>query len=247
MTHYTSSMGTDTVYTAVGNVAAGCSQANFNHSGSTDHVAKAGEHEHQLLTYSPWWACTAWAEISVLLCFCCALATQPVVAFALLTAVWMQPQQPESSQCTLLFDQNYRTAVWHLGPAPTIPLLGAALPVMWNTSPPTRAAGRHGADALCSSGSDGLSSQGWDLFLVVTSHKSKCCVKLLHYCSLSLSHLSESEFPSFLVCISRQNSWFFWVDGRIQISLLKPGIKCSLCTRMEKIIIFNYFGFLCLF
>ena len=64
-----------------------------------------------------------------------------------------------------------------------------------------------------------------------------------NYCSLSLSYLSESEFSPSLVCISRQNSWSFWVDGRIQISLLKPGIKCSLCTRMEKIIIFNYFGF----
>lgn len=150
---------------------AGCSQANFNQSGSTDHVPKIREHRHQLLTYSPWWACTAWAEIPVLLLLlCCCYSTRSAV----------HPSHCSVDTASAARVKSACSSFWsELQEAPSFPLVGAPLPVMWNTSPQTWAAGRCGADALRGSGSDGLSSRGWDLFLVVTWHKRKRCVKLL--------------------------------------------------------------------
>jgi len=176
---------------------AGSSQANFNWYGSTDHAAKIQVHRLRLLTSSPWWACKPGLK-SLFSRFCCAVAAQPIVWFALLTAAWTPPRQPERSQRALPFDQNDRRAAWCLGPAPSFALW--VLRCRWGEMPHT----------LRASGS--VSSQGWDLFLAVTWHKRKCYVKLL------LSFPIRVWIPSLLICISRKNSWFFWVGGRIQIS-----------------------------
>lgn len=127
MTHYTSSMWTDTVYTAVGNVAAVQQDApklTLTSPRSTDHVAKIQEQRHQLLPYSPGWTCTAWAEISVLLfLLCCCHSTRST----------FRP-------CHCAVDPGSAARV---KPARSSALIGitgrgqpqAPRPVMWNPSP----------------------------------------------------------------------------------------------------------------
>lgn len=176
---------------------------------------------------------------SLFFCVCSAVAPQPVEQFVLLTAVWTQPQQPESSVRAPLFQSESREGGVTPGASPTLPSHSCST---------SRA-----VKCLCP---DPSRCHMWDwcvvllwsgrfVFTRVGSISSSDMAQKEVLCEITaLSFVPIREWiPSILSLYFKAKQLNLLVDGRIQISLLKPGIKHSLCTRMVKIFIFHYFGF----